>query len=82
MIHRDADRMPNSHAFVEHVLETMRPATAVTARAMFGGHGIYVDGRMCALIAALRAAATRPAAKGARARTRRVLMPTSPRSRG
>jgi DNA transformation protein len=44
--------MPNSRAFVEHVLEIMRPTVAVSARAMFGGHGIYADGRMCGLIAA------------------------------
>jgi DNA transformation protein len=43
--------MPNSRAFVDHVLETMRPTAAASARAMFGGHGIYVDGRMCALVA-------------------------------
>jgi DNA transformation protein and related proteins len=43
--------MPNSRAFVLHVLETMRPTASVSARAMFGGHGLYVDGRMFALIA-------------------------------
>jgi DNA transformation protein len=35
--------------FVDHVLELMRPWAAVTARRMFGGHGLYRDGLMFAL---------------------------------
>lgn len=36
-------------AFVDHVLELMRPWATVTARRMFGGHGLYRDGLMFAL---------------------------------
>ncbi len=43
--------MSNSPDFIAHVLEIMRPTAAATARRMFGGHGVYVDDRMCALIA-------------------------------
>lgn len=43
--------MPNSADFVDHVLDLMRPAAKASARSMFGGHGIYVDGRMVALVA-------------------------------
>ena len=42
--------MPNSKDFVAHVLELMRPAGAATARAMFGGHGLYVDGTIVAIV--------------------------------
>jgi DNA transformation protein len=41
--------MPNSKDLVAHVIETMRPARAV-AKAMFGGHGIYVDGLFVAIV--------------------------------
>jgi DNA transformation protein and related proteins len=34
--------MPNTPDFVAHVMELMRPARA-TAKAMFGGHGVYID---------------------------------------
>jgi DNA transformation protein len=40
----------NSKDFVAHVLELMRPAGAATARAMFGGHGLYVDGTIVAIV--------------------------------
>ena len=49
--------MPNSKDFIAYVLELLRPAAVTTAgagataRAMFGGHGIYVGGRMVALVA-------------------------------
>jgi DNA transformation protein len=36
--------MSNSKEFIAHVLEMMQPAGRISARAMFGGHGIYVDG--------------------------------------
>ncbi len=38
-------------AFVSYVLEQLEPLGEVSARAMFGGHGIYLEGRMFALIA-------------------------------
>ena len=42
--------MPNSKDFVAHVLELARPAGAASARAMFGGHGIYVDGTIVGIV--------------------------------
>lgn len=38
--------MANSRDLVAYVLELLRPLGPVRARAMFGGHGIYVDERM------------------------------------
>jgi DNA transformation protein len=38
-------------AFVDHVVETMRDFGAVTAKAMFGGWGLYHEGLFFALIA-------------------------------
>src|SRR5262249_8971538 len=43
-------RMPNTRDFVSHVLELAAPAGRVSARAMFGGHGIYVDGTIAAIV--------------------------------
>lgn len=37
--------------FVRYVVESLRPLGPVMARRMFGGHGIYLDGLMFALIA-------------------------------
>ncbi len=37
--------------YVEHVVETMREFGAITAKAMFGGWGLYHDGLFFALIA-------------------------------
>lgn len=37
--------------FVDHLLELMRPWSAVAARKMFGGHGLYRHGLMFALVA-------------------------------
>jgi DNA transformation protein and related proteins len=37
--------------FVEHVVEMLHPLGDVSARAMFGGWGVYCDGLMFALIA-------------------------------
>ncbi len=34
-----------------HILELMRPLKGVTARAMFGGHGIYRNGLIFAIVA-------------------------------
>jgi DNA transformation protein and related proteins len=42
--------MANSADFIAHVLELMRPATRATARAMFGGHGVYADGIIVAIV--------------------------------
>jgi DNA transformation protein len=41
---RDAD-------FVAYVRELFAPAGRATSRRMFGGHGLYVDGRICGLVA-------------------------------
>lgn len=38
-------------AMVDHVLDLMMAFGPVKARAMFGGHGLYLDGLMFALIA-------------------------------
>ena len=38
-------------AFVDHVLDMLDELDSVRARAMFGGHGIYVDDLMIGLIA-------------------------------
>jgi DNA transformation protein and related proteins len=38
--------------FVSYVIESLRPLGPVSARGMFGGHGIYLDGVMFGLIAA------------------------------
>jgi DNA transformation protein and related proteins len=37
--------------FVDHVCELLAPLGAVRPRAMFGGHGIYVDEVFCAIVA-------------------------------
>lgn len=38
-------------AFVAHVVEMLAPLGAVRAKRMFGGHGIFLDNLMFALIA-------------------------------
>ena len=46
--------MPDSRqekAFVDYVVELMQSVGPVSARAMFGGHGIFLDGLMFGLIA-------------------------------
>ncbi|MEO8351906.1 MAG: TfoX/Sxy family protein [Chthoniobacteraceae bacterium] len=43
--------MADRSFFVTYVLEQLDALGDVTARAMFGGHGIYLEGRMFALIA-------------------------------
>lgn len=43
--------MPVSPEYRDWVLEQLREAGNVTARAMFGGYGIYLDGLIFALIA-------------------------------
>src|ERR1700749_287193 len=42
--------MANSQDFVDFVLEQMTTFGPVNARRMFGGHGLYLDGQMFALI--------------------------------
>ncbi|MEO8346015.1 MAG: TfoX/Sxy family protein [Betaproteobacteria bacterium] len=42
--------MANTPDFIEHVLELMRPAGRASARAMFGGHGLYLDGLIVAIV--------------------------------
>ena len=37
--------------FVSYVVESLQPLGPVTAKRMFGGHGIYLNGVMFALIA-------------------------------
>lgn len=59
-----------SDALVEHCLELLAPLGSVTARRMFGGHGLRVDGLFFGLIAFDRLylkadAATRPAFEAA-----------------
>jgi len=39
-----------SDDFVEYVMELFGPFGTVTARRMFGGHGLYLDGLMFALL--------------------------------
>ena len=41
--------MPNTPDFIAHVLELAGTAKA-SARAMFGGHGLYVDGMIVGLV--------------------------------
>jgi DNA transformation protein len=42
--------MPADAALVAHVLELFAPAGIASARRMFGGHGLYVDGLMVAVV--------------------------------
>ena len=43
--------MPNSPEFVDYVIDRLASLGSVGAKRMFGGHGIYLDGLMFALIA-------------------------------
>jgi len=43
--------MPNSRDFVAHVLELATAAGRPSARAMFGGHGLYLDGAFVGILA-------------------------------
>jgi DNA transformation protein len=42
--------MPSDPSFVAHVLDLVAPLGPVTARAMFGGHGIYAEDVMFGLL--------------------------------
>ena len=37
--------------FVNYVVELMQPIGSITAKSMFGGHGIFLDGSMFGLVA-------------------------------
>lgn len=36
--------------FVDHVLDLLAPLGAPSSRAMFGGYGVYLDGRIVAIV--------------------------------
>ncbi len=42
--------MPVSEEYLEHVVEKLEYVGQVTAKKLFGGVGIYLDGLFCALI--------------------------------
>ncbi len=42
--------MPSDPSFVAHVLDLVAPLGDVSARAMFGGHGVYAEGVMFGLL--------------------------------
>ena len=42
--------MPKASDFVETVCERLAPLGQLRTRTMFGGWGIYVDGRFCAIV--------------------------------
>jgi len=42
--------MKNSTEYIAHVREMMRPTALATTRAMFGGHGVYVQGVIIAIV--------------------------------
>ena len=42
--------MRTDNQFVQFVVEQLSPLGAVEARAMFGGHGISIDGLFCAIV--------------------------------
>jgi DNA transformation protein len=44
--------LANSPDFIAHVLELMQGAGAPSARAMFGGHGLYLDGIIVGIVIA------------------------------
>ena len=43
--------MPGASAYLEFLLDWLNPMGEITARAMFGGHCLYCDGVVFALIA-------------------------------
>ena len=44
-------RIPSDAGFVAHLLELLEPLGGVTAKRMFGGHGIFRNGIMFGLVA-------------------------------
>ena len=45
------DEAMSDVGFIEHLRELLSPHATFDARRMFGGWGIYLDGRMCGLVA-------------------------------
>jgi DNA transformation protein len=43
--------MPNTSDFIAHVLDTMQTVGSARARAMFGGHGVYLDDVIVGIVA-------------------------------
>ncbi|MEO0412638.1 MAG: TfoX/Sxy family protein [Pseudomonadota bacterium] len=43
--------MGNSADYIAYLIDTLEPLGFIQSRAMFGGHGLYFDGRMFALVA-------------------------------
>lgn len=43
--------MPKRNEFINYLLELLAPLGGVSAKSMFGGHGIYRDGLMFGLVA-------------------------------
>jgi DNA transformation protein and related proteins len=50
--------MARGNATLDHAVERLAPLGAVTSRAMFGGHGIYLHGRIFALVPAISCTST------------------------
>lgn len=48
---RATSRPAEPPPFIAHCLELLAPLGTASARRMFGGHGIYLDGLMVALVA-------------------------------
>jgi len=42
--------MANTPGFLDHVIELAGTTGRMTTRAMFGGHGVYVDGTIVAIV--------------------------------
>jgi DNA transformation protein len=42
--------MPRANEFIAYVLELLAPLGSPSSRAMFGGHGIYVDAQIIAIV--------------------------------
>lgn len=42
--------MPRRSEFVDHILDLLAPMGEVSARAMFGGFGVYADGTIFAIV--------------------------------
>lgn len=42
--------MKNTPSYLAHIVEIMSPTALVTTRAMFGGHGVYVDGVIVGIV--------------------------------
>ena len=70
--------MPNSRDFVDYLLELARPVGRGDRRTMFGGHGLYLEGIIVAIVIddtlylKVRRANSRAASRRARSRAVRV----------